>query len=260
MKNILIILPYGNLHEEEGRAHQLATIVAAFKKLCIGIPKNIKIFILISEQITPMKYFNRGQLLNIAVRYFRLNIGTPSCIIFHDIDIVPNAAMFSQYYTRDYKSFSLMPVGSAQMRAIYPFPLEEGSAVYLIDTALFTKINGFPNNFWSWGGEDNALHNRLQAVKAPKIVKNKIGEFISLDKQRTTHANKMAYLKKKNIRNMRVWELLDDDKKQWSKNGYNQLIHLNYTIESDEIECLSMMTLIHIKINLGVIGLENLVI
>ena len=23
------------------------------------------------------------------------------------------------------------------------------------------KINGFPNNFWGWGGEDKAIRNRM---------------------------------------------------------------------------------------------------
>ena len=28
----------------------------------------------------------------------------------------------------------------------------------------FRKINGFPNAFWGWGGEDDDLWNRLVAV------------------------------------------------------------------------------------------------
>lgn len=28
----------------------------------------------------------------------------------------------------------------------------------------FKKINGFPNNFWGWGGEDDELSERIREV------------------------------------------------------------------------------------------------
>lgn len=39
----------------------------------------------------------------------------------------------------------------------------------------FKKINGFPNAFWGWGGEDDDLWNRY--VLRDKLLKNRISTF-----------------------------------------------------------------------------------
>jgi len=31
----------------------------------------------------------------------------------------------------------------------------------------FKRINGFPNNFWGWGGEDDEMRNRIDEVRPP---------------------------------------------------------------------------------------------
>lgn len=30
----------------------------------------------------------------------------------------------------------------------------------------FEKINGFPNTFWGWGGEDDEMYSRIMEVRA----------------------------------------------------------------------------------------------
>jgi len=251
MNSILIILPYGNLNKNEERDKQLTIIKNHLLNLVVQ-KKRIKYFIMISEQIKPKKYFNRGILINIAVKYFKENFGTPNSIIFHDIDILPNNTMFKHYNKKE-KSYSIIPIKSKTHRKIYSYKLFTGSAVYMTDFITFKNANGFPNNFWGWGGEDNALHNRYK--------KNNIGlkynydiyaDYESLDKQRKSHRDKMNYLKKNKLRNMTVWEELEKDKSNWKNNGYNQLIEGNqYNIENEYIEELnSYSTTIHIMIKL----------
>jgi len=36
--------------------------------------------------------------------------------------------------------------------------------VVLTKTRYFTEVGGYPNNFWGWGGEDDALLVRVKAL------------------------------------------------------------------------------------------------
>jgi hypothetical protein len=79
------------------------------------------------------------------------------------------------------------------------------------------KINGFPNNFWGWGGEDDAMYNRLAetgiAVDIPTNSEKKLLiKGLPHEQSKNTNINK-----KKNILN---------DIKFWSKNGLSNLSYV----------------------------------
>src|SRR5688572_16867133 len=88
-KNILVLVPYGNLHPEEHRADQLRQLLAAFDALAEGLPKKTYLFVCIVEQVQPLTYFNRGQLLNIGLQYFRRTYGNPAVLVLQDLDLIP---------------------------------------------------------------------------------------------------------------------------------------------------------------------------
>ena len=255
MKNILIIFPFADFNPVEGREEQLAKILEELVVL-IGRIRNGKNrwFLMVSEQVEPRKYFNRGQVLNIAVKYFIENVGNPDSVIFHDIDIIPNVTLFREY--SKYKdSYSLMPFRSKNFKKTYGFKLFAGSAIYLTKPDIFINANGYPNNYWGWGGEDNALDKRLKNNRV-KLQHNTKGEFTSTDKQRANNKEKLKYLKKEKVRNMMVYELQDTDKKQWRNNGYGQLNNLNYQILEEVVIDKGDYTKIHIKLKLDETDLE----
>jgi predicted glycosyltransferase involved in capsule biosynthesis len=250
INNILIILPYGNINPKEKRNKQLNILVPHLTQLIKdNYSRKVKYFILVSEQVSPKKLFNRGLIINIGVHYFRNIIGAPTNIIFHDIDILPNKHMFKEYSQSDKQSYSIIPIKSKLFQKIYGFKLTTGSAVYLTKPDLFIKANGYPNNFWGWGGEDNALHQRYKQLNIPLEYNEKSNNnFKSIDYQRANNAEKMAYLKKNKIRNMTVWELLKEDKNKYKENGYKQLDDLDYQIIKEEIENIAPnLIYIHIK-------------
>ena len=115
--------------------------------------------IYISEQDDDGKKFNRGALLNSGF-INEMNTFNPDVVILHDIDLLP----------------------SDDIAHLYAMPIQDGKQVrhlahnwgryssmgdsYLggitaINSKYFIDINGFPNFFEGWGGEDDALRNRM---------------------------------------------------------------------------------------------------
>jgi hypothetical protein len=86
----------------------------------------------------------------------------------------------------------------------------------------FENINGFPNNFWGWNNEDNALFYRTNAVKY-SIVKPTKGSYEDLENMNFEQKNKI--LKDNNLKNMRGKEALKEDRtnNHWKTNGLNNL-------------------------------------
>lgn len=222
---LVIIVPFGDFRDAEKRQYQLAEFIKHFKKNISTLLNKNDVYIIISEQKSPTTYFNRGQLLNLGVHWVLENIGKPSIVIMHDVDILPNKKMLEQYYGK-YKVKQLMP-NSTTHQKLYGFQIGIGGGVSGFTYKVFAKFNGYPNTFWGWGGEDNAVQIRLKECKEKAII-NRYGDYKNIDEQRTTNTKKMEYLKKNQLRNMIVWELLDEDKKSWNKNGYNNIAILGF--------------------------------
>ncbi len=258
-KNILLILPFGNFRPEEEREKQLKVILDKLEELINKVDDGVKYFILVVEQIKPLKYFNRGQILNIGVKYFKDNVGTPTRIIFHDIDMIPNFVLFKQYSNTKHLLLNLVPANSPTHKQKYNFTLAAGGGIFSTEPRAFIKVNGYPNNFWGWGGEDNALDYRYRINNYISSYVY-VGNYESMDKQREKgNAQKMEYLSKNKIRNMTVWENLRINKKYWRQNGYKQLEKLNYSIINSKIkEVNDKYTYLYIAVELDKIGLNDI--
>ena len=70
--------------------------------------------------------------------------------------------------------------------------------VFSTNTATYKNINGFPNNIWGWGGEDNDIMYRINALNIP-VNKNRI--YYRWDKPKEVFDNltpsKIIYMYKK---------------------------------------------------------------
>eukprot|EP01036_Dinobryon_divergens_P027905 gene27905-36762_t len=110
---------------------------------------SVPFHIFIIEQSDDNRKFNRGKLLNIGY-----DIAVKAHFKIHDVDLIPTSPALLPTYTH-------LPIHEQQQPA------------YTYCQALeFRTVNGFPNNFWGWGGE--ALIELLDA--APIITNWAVGK------------------------------------------------------------------------------------
>lgn len=133
-----IIVPYRD------REQQLKRFLSHMKDYL----KDIEYEIFIIEQ-SDSKPFNRGKLLNVGYKY-ALNKGC-DYFVFHDVDMLPEDV--------DY-SYSEKPLHLATHLQEHDY--ETTFFDYFGGVTMFTKedfktINGFSNEYWGWGFEDDDL-------------------------------------------------------------------------------------------------------
>lgn len=137
-----VIIPYRE------RKEHLAQFLPHLKNFLKELPHRI----LIIEQ-GDNQPFNRGKLLNIG---FSLTKAECTYVCFHDVDMLPLKA--------DY-SYPEIPTHLAEAVEQFNFEMPYASyfgGVTLFNCTDFEKVNGFSNNYWGWGAEDDDLHRRCQ--------------------------------------------------------------------------------------------------
>jgi predicted glycosyltransferase involved in capsule biosynthesis len=176
--------------------------------------------ILIVEQ-EEGKPFNRGKLLNVGA----IHSHTSSYYCFHDVDMLP---LISDY------SYVLNPTHLAGEAEQFGFKLPyQGyfGGVTLFDKHSFIKVNGYSNDYWGWGAEDDDVMFRCVAKEIKTSRKN--GKYRSLSHER----NIAQDLYNENLRKFFGF-----------KNGLN-LDTINQKIDSDGLTTLEYEVLEEKKIS-----------
>lgn len=139
MKRLSIIVPYRD------RLEHLRIFRRDIESYMIekGIPYNLYVI----EQETG-KPFNRGKLLNIG---FHVSKDECDYFCFHDVDMIPIEANYSPV-----ESPTHIAVSVEQFEWKLPYEGYFGG-VTLFDKNSFIKINGYSNEYWGWGAEDDDL-------------------------------------------------------------------------------------------------------
>jgi hypothetical protein len=198
----------------------------------IMAPYRYHIFII--EQSDDGQPFNIGKLKNvgfkIAGEWEKTHDMKFTNFIFSDIDMIPDDELL-QYYVKPIKK----PISLAIRGTRYDQRDMETKKIFLgavlgFNRHDFEEINGYPDNFWGWGGEDDALLYRLVASDVGTVQIPKVGAVIDLEEKKTL-AEKLESVVKDNQR----WEKLYIDLTHWQKNG---LSNLNYKLlkMSDEAD------------------------
>jgi hypothetical protein len=147
-----ILVPYRD-NEKKERSPQLKAFVEYFSKA----PWN-KFSVYVIEQSEDSRSFNRGALLNIGARLAK----THSHIIFHDVDLLPEESLLP-YYT-------MIPNHPIHIGTVWRTKYTSErflGGILSLTWKDFNRVNGYPNQLWGWGGEDDILRNRLIHAKIP---------------------------------------------------------------------------------------------
>ena len=147
-----ILVPYRDNPAKE-RSPQLKAFEEHFSK---DPWKNFPVYII--EQSEDDRAFNRGALLNIGARLAKKH----SHMILHDVDLLPDEPMLS-YYT-------MIPDHPVHIGTVWRTKYTSErflGGILSLRWKDFERINGYPNQFWGWGGEDDVLRNRLIKAKIP---------------------------------------------------------------------------------------------
>jgi hypothetical protein len=147
--------------------------------------------ILIVEQviINNSILFNKGRLINAAVKYVLKNYKQTDCIILHDVDLIPNDLEKNDYRCRQmpwHLSNKVHFISTNQVRVYNQF-LTGGVLVLRPDHLLVS--NGFSNMFFGWGGEDDSFTLRLfqsgLCIMRPVLLNDALSPFLMLSHARS---------------------------------------------------------------------------
>ena len=207
----VIVVPYrdgGN----QNRAEQLDAFLRHYQD------ENI----LIVEQ-TEGEKFNRGILLNIGYDYLVKNLPEATTFIFHDVDIVMNKETIAHYYGYDKP---IVHMGNMIKGDKYANSTNFLGRVLKITKDVYKSLNGFPNTFYGWGGEDDAFTNRIHALGETVYRPSEKNAGYEMETKNDIFLNKDSEEREKH----KIEELVADTL-MWKINGLNSL---QYTVVGAE--------------------------
>uniref|UniRef100_A0AC34Q3A7 Beta-1,4-galactosyltransferase n=1 Tax=Panagrolaimus sp. JU765 TaxID=591449 RepID=A0AC34Q3A7_9BILA len=147
-QKVAIIIPYRN------RKHQLYILINHLHSYLQRQELDYGIYVV--EQIENQT-FNRGKLLNVGI-IEALKTYDWNCFVFHDVDLLleDDRALYSC-------SDQPKHLSAYMDKFEYKIPYDNYfGGVSILSLEQLTKINGFSNNYWGWGGEDDDLRIRVK--------------------------------------------------------------------------------------------------
>uniref|UniRef100_A0A914VJ25 Beta-1,4-galactosyltransferase 4 n=1 Tax=Plectus sambesii TaxID=2011161 RepID=A0A914VJ25_9BILA len=155
-QNVAIIIPF---RDRDKHLYKLLYLLIPLLK-----KQNLSFRIIVAEQ-RGIGMFNKGRLLNAAFDYARGNYRV-DCVIFHDVDMLPeddhipySCGKWPKHLGAYVNTFNYT----------LPYSLLTGG-VLALNSDQMEMVNGYSNEYWGWGGEDDDMGKRLLS-KRLKLVR-----------------------------------------------------------------------------------------
>ncbi|XP_072887095.1 beta-1,4-galactosyltransferase 3-like isoform X2 [Hemitrygon akajei] len=156
--------------------------------------------------------FNRAKLLNVGVKE-AMKDEDWDCLFLHDVDLIPEND--HNIYTCDPDHPKHVSIAMNKFGYQLPYKTYFGG-VSAVTPEQYLRMNGFPNEYWGWGGEDDDIATRLQlagmSISRPSL---------SLGRYKMIKHN----LDQGNEQNPRRFDLLLRTRRSWTQDGMNSLVY-----------------------------------
>ncbi|RWS25044.1 beta-1:4-N-acetylgalactosaminyltransferase bre-4-like isoform X2 [Leptotrombidium deliense] len=132
--------------------------------------QNIEFGLYVVEQIQDGKYFNKGRLMNVgfveALKEYKY-----TCFIFHDVDLIPESSESPPYKCNRNPTHLSVAVDTLNYTLLYQ---QLVGGVFAISKRAMKKVNGYSNEYWGWGAEDDDMGKRIlnKGYKIERYSKN----------------------------------------------------------------------------------------
>ncbi|NXG70729.1 B4GT4 galactosyltransferase, partial [Baryphthengus martii] len=165
--------------------------------------------------------FNRAKLMNVG--YLEaLKEANWDCFIFHDVDLVPEND-YNIYMCDRQPKHLVVGRNNTGYRLRYQGYF---GGVTALTRDQFSKVNGFSNSYWGWGGEDDDLRIRVELQKMTVVrPPADIGRYTMI-----FHTRDQG-----NEENKERMKLLRQVSKTWKTDGLNSCSYRLLSVEHNPL-------------------------
>ncbi|NXI49826.1 B4GT4 galactosyltransferase, partial [Chloroceryle aenea] len=165
--------------------------------------------------------FNRAKLMNVG--YLEaLKEANWDCFIFHDVDLVPEND-YNIYMCDRQPKHLVVGRNNTGYRLRYQGYF---GGVTALTREQFSKVNGFSNSYWGWGGEDDDLRIRVEMQKMTVVrPPADIGRYTMI-----FHTRDQG-----NEENKERMKLLRQVSKTWKTDGLNSCSYRLLSVEHNPL-------------------------
>ncbi|XP_029434268.1 beta-1,4-galactosyltransferase 3-like isoform X2 [Rhinatrema bivittatum] len=180
--------------------------------------------------------FNRAKLLNVGVKEALKNEDW-DCLIMHDVDLIPEND--NNFYICDHTYPKHMSSAMDKFKYRLPYWTYFGG-VSAMTPEQYLRMNGFPNTYWGWGGEDDDIAMRIQLS----------GMTMSRTPLSLGRYKMVAHIRDEgNEENLKRYSKLRKTRRTWKEDGMNSLtfqlisreetkLYTNITVDIGDISTL----------------------
>ncbi|XP_042366823.1 beta-1,4-galactosyltransferase 2-like [Plectropomus leopardus] len=220
-QKVAIIIPFRNRHEH------LKHWLYYLHPILMRQQLNYRVYVINQDGDG---VFNRAKLMNVGC-FEALKEYDFDCFVFSDIDLVP---MDDRNLYRCFNNPRHLSVAVDKFNFKLPYEEIFGGVISL-SKKQYLKMNGFPNTFWGWGGEDDDIYQRIMnhgmSISRPDMVTGKY-KMIKHKRDVQNHCNPRNVAKLKQTKNT------------MDKDGINSL---KYTVK----ETVKDKLYTYINVNIG---------